>query len=176
MPVTRKTPFRPRTDEKITQAYNDGIVTIYTVEDVNAGTGYAPHAVTTELIKLAYQERKLGIRRYYEAKQNQINVERVIRVPKPPMDITNQDVAETDDGNAYRIDLVQIVPDVCPPSLDLTLEAYTQLATPEDDDDDDDGGDGGDDKDDEDDKDDGDDGKTEGQDEPPEDNGEEDGK
>lgn len=138
MPVTRKTPFRPRTDEKITQAYNDGVVTIYTVTDDNAGTGYAPKAVTTELITLAYQERKLGIRRYYEAKQNQIDVERVIRVPKPPVDITNQDVALTEDGNAYRIDLIQTVPDVWPPSLDLTLVSYTQDAPPEDDEDDDD--------------------------------------
>lgn len=125
MPVQRKTPFRPRTDEKITQAYNDGVVTIYTVTD-EAPEGRAPQPAITRLITVAFQERKLGIRRYYEAKQNQIDVERVIRVPRPPVDITNQELAETSDGNAYRIDLVQAVPDVCPPSLDLTLVAYAQ--------------------------------------------------
>lgn len=126
MPVTRKTPFRPRTDEKITQAYNDGVVTVYTVTDDNAGTGYAPKAVTTELITLAYQERKLGISRYYDAKQNQTEVQRVIRVQKPAQPITNQDVARTEDGVFYRIDLVQALPGVYPPSLDLTLVLFTQ--------------------------------------------------
>lgn len=127
MPVTRKTPFRPRTDEKITQDYNDGMVTVYSVTD-SAASGRLPTVQTTEKVKLAYQERKLGIKRYYDAKQNQINVQRVIRVPRPPVSIDNQDVAETEDGNRYRIDLVQVVPDVYPPSIDLTLTVYTQNA------------------------------------------------
>ena len=127
MPVTRKTPFRPRTDEKITQAYNDGMVTVFSVSD-SAASGRLPTIQTTEKVKLAYQERKLGIKRYYDAKQNQVNVQRVIRVPRPSVSIDNQDVAETEDGSRYRIDLVQIVPDVFPPSLDLTLTVYTQNA------------------------------------------------
>ena len=40
--------------------------------------------------------------------------------------ITNQDVAETEDGRRYRIDLVQSVDNVWPPSLDLTLAKYVQ--------------------------------------------------
>ena len=127
MPTTRKTPFRPRTDEKITQAYNDGVVTIYTVTD-GAASGYLPAPSLTEAVTLAYQERKLGIKRYYDAKQNQIHAERVIRVPRSPVSIDNQNVAKTEDGAYHRIDLVQIVPDVFPPSLDLTLTVYTQNA------------------------------------------------
>ena len=50
----------------------------------------------------------------------------VTKVPMPPMPITNQDAAITEDGRKYRIDLVQVLTDVWPRSLDLTLVAYEQ--------------------------------------------------
>lgn len=93
--------------------------------------GLKPQPVLAEKLKLCYQERKLGIKRYYDAKQNQIHAERVIRVPKAPTPINNQDAARTEDGRYYRIDLVQAVLDVFPPSLDLTLAAYEQDAPAE---------------------------------------------
>lgn len=137
MPYQRKAPFRPRQEAQVTQCYNDGRVTIYDVRD-EAVAGYMPSPDYQVKATLAYQERKLGIKRYYESRQNQVRVERVIRVPKPsgvfqpeddvpePMRITNQDAARTEDGKLYRIDLVQSVPDVYPPSLDLTLAAFEQ--------------------------------------------------
>ena len=126
MPVQRRTPFRPRERDEITQNFNDGIVTIYTVTD-GAASGYMPEPVLTEMVKLCYQERKLGIKRYYSAKQNMIHAERVIRVPSyGTLVINNQQIAETEDGNRHRIDLVQIVPDVYPPCQDITLVDYYQ--------------------------------------------------
>lgn len=130
MSATRKAPFRPRKDSPVTQNYNDGVVKIY-VETDHAGSGYMPSPQRTPILTLAYQERRLGIKRYYDAKQNQIHIERVIRVPNVPNPewngtITTQDVAETEDGSWYRIDLIQVVPDVFPPSLDLSLAAYVQ--------------------------------------------------
>lgn len=127
MSTQRKEPFRPRKEAEISQAYNDGVVRIYFEEDT-AGSGYMPSPQPTLLITLCYQERKLGIRRYYDAKQNQIHIERVIRVPKPTQEITSQMIAKTEDESTYRIDLIQSVPDVYPPSLDLTLAVYTQRA------------------------------------------------
>lgn len=125
MSIQRQKPFRPRSSSEISQGYNDGIVTIFYQRD-GAASGYLPIPSLTAVVKLAYQERKLGIKRYYEAKQNQIHVERVIRIQNPPVTINNQMVTETEDGTLYRIDLVQTVPDVYPPSLDLTLVLYTQ--------------------------------------------------
>lgn len=125
MPTQRKTPFRPRQSDEISQAFNDGVVTISSVTD-GAAAGFLPSPTLTQKVKLCYQERKLGIKRYYDAKQNQIHVERVIRVPMPPEEITSQDVAETETGTLYRIDLIQMVKDVYPPSLDLTLALYAQ--------------------------------------------------
>ena len=116
-----KAPYRP--DNKITQFFLDGLVTIFSVKDA-ALPGYQPQPSLTETYRLRYEEQRLGLRRYYEAKQNQIQVERVIRVPRVS-GITSQDVAETEDGRRYRIDLVQ-AEDTYPPSLDLTLTKYVQ--------------------------------------------------
>ena len=125
--MARKAPFRPRTDNGITQNLNDGQITIYNAED-NAQPGYYPKISLSPKVKLRYEERSLGIQRYYAASQNQTEIKRVIRVPKYP-DVTNQDVAQTEDGTYYRIDLVQNVVDVYPPCMDLTLAKYTQGAT-----------------------------------------------
>lgn len=123
MPTQRKNPFRPRKEAKVTQCYNDGTVVISETSDA-ADNGLLPVVTKTAKGTLPYQERRLGLQRYYEAKQNQIRVERVIRVPAPSWPITSLDDAQTEDRNNYRIDLVQIVPDVYPPSLDLTLRVF----------------------------------------------------
>ena len=120
--MTWKAPYRP--SNEITQGYNSGVVTVYAVTD-SARPGYQPVEQLTEKIKLRYEEQRLGIQRYYNAMQNQIQVERVIRVPRAEQ-ITSQDVAETEDGRRYRIDLVQTVDGVWPPSQDLTLVKYQQ--------------------------------------------------
>ena len=115
-------PYRPANE--VTQDYNDGIVTIYAAAD-SAKPGYQPKpTLTKKKYTLRYDEQRVGIQRYYEAMQNQVQVERVLRVPRAK--ITNQDIAETEDGVKYRIDLVQTVDLVYPPSLDLTLTRYEQ--------------------------------------------------
>lgn len=121
-----KAPFRPRTDNGITQCYDDGIVKIYTVTD-SAEPGYQPKPTVEQPPKytLRYEEQRLGIQRYYSGQQNQKQIERVIRTPRVA-GVNNQDVAETEDGNQYRIDLVQTVDDGYPPSMDLTLVKYEQ--------------------------------------------------
>ena len=122
-----KAPFRPRTDNGITQNFNDGEITIYRTED-RAQPGYYPQIELSKKVKLRYEKRFLGNQRYYAAAQNQIEVKRVVRVPQHP-GVTNQDVAQTEDGTYYRIDLVQDAVDVYPPCMDLTLAKYTQGAT-----------------------------------------------
>lgn len=118
----RKVPNRPRKD--ISQTFNDGVVKICTVTDT-ASPGRLPVEKLTQRVKLHYEERKMGITRYYTALQNQVQVERVIRVPKA-VPISNQDVAITEDGTIYAIEMVQMVEGVYPPCLDLTLKRTTQ--------------------------------------------------
>lgn len=120
-----KAAYRP--DHKISQSYNDGVVTIYRIDDV-ADPGYQPKEQPTEIITLAYENRRVGVQRYYIAKQAQTEVKRVVRVQHTTQEITPQNKAVTEDGHEYRIDLIQYVPDVYPPSDDLTLVAYRQGA------------------------------------------------
>lgn len=117
-----KAPNRP--NHEISQDYNDGIVTIYRVSDM-AQPGYKPEKKLEVKAKLRYAERRVGLQRYYEARQNQVEIERVIRVQRG-ITITNQDEAETEDGKRYAVEQVQTVDGVWPASLDITLAAIRQ--------------------------------------------------
>lgn len=115
-------PYRPRGE--ITQAYNDGVVTVYTVTDSGLPGGLPVEKPAKKAV-LRYEERRLGLQRYYEGRQNQVEVERVLRTPRRK-GVSSQDLAVTEDGQQYRIDLVQSANDVYPPSMDLTLTKITQ--------------------------------------------------
>lgn len=117
-------PYRPKTDNGVTQPFTSGIVIIYSERNV-APPGYIPQVQLTEKVTLRYEERSLGLQRYFNAQQNQVQVERVIRCPRYA-GVTNQDVAETEDGTRYRIDMVQAVMDAYPPCMNLTLARYEQ--------------------------------------------------
>lgn len=115
-------PNRP--SNQITQSYNDGIVAICSVTD-EAKPGYKPVEGLAVKIRLRYEEQRLGINRLYMSRQNQAEVTRVLRVPKSEK-INTQDVAVTEDGKQYRIDVVQSVPDIFPPSIDISLVSVKQ--------------------------------------------------
>lgn len=119
----RRVPFRPD-DRRITQSYRDGVVRIYTVTDV-AEPGYQPKPALTLAETLFYQERRVGLQRYYTSRQAQVQVERVIRTQLRPV-VNPQCVAITEDGVQYGIDMVQQMTDVYPASMDLTLTKIEQ--------------------------------------------------
>ena len=119
-----KAPNRPKGE--VSQSYPDGIVTVYEQTD-SAEPGYQPKPQIQKKITLRYEERRMGIQRYYAAAQNQQRIERVLRVPKTGK-VSAQDIAVTQDKRQYRIELVQAVPDVYPPSVDLTLSRIEQIA------------------------------------------------
>lgn len=111
---------------EVTQSYNDGILTVYAVSDT-AAAGRMPKKTLTEKVSLRYAEQRLGISRYYSAKQNQTEAERVVRVPRAET-VTNRDIARTEDGTYYGIEMVQSVENVYPQSLDITLSRTEQGA------------------------------------------------
>lgn len=119
----RQKPFRP--GNEISQSFNSGVVSICRVTDAGE-PGYAPVPQLELRVRLHYEERKLGLIRYYSAKQDQVRVEKVLRVPRRP-EISPQDVAVTQDGKQYRIELIQMAEGVYPPSLDLTLSSVQQI-------------------------------------------------
>ena len=117
-----KAPHRP--DNEITQELNSGVVYIYSVED-SAQPGYQPKPALKLKLTLRYEEQRLGINRLYLSRQNQAEIEKVIRVPRQDS-ISNQDVAILESGSQYSIDYTQTVQDVYPPCLDLSLVKVEQ--------------------------------------------------
>lgn len=131
--MTRQLPFRP--GNEISQSFNSGLASIYAVTDT-AQPGYRPVETPTLTVKVPFENIKLGIQRYYEAKQNQVEIARVIRVPNPgpQYPISNQDIVQLNElamqegqsPKQYRIELVQKAEGIYPPSLDLTLSRIEQ--------------------------------------------------
>lgn len=113
-----------RTDNNVTQPFSSGVVTIYSITDI-AEPGYKPKEGLSQKVTLRYEEQRLGIRRYYAGMQNQIEIERVIRTPHTG-EISNQDVAITEDSKQYQIGQVQSVTGVWPPCVDVTLARIEQ--------------------------------------------------
>lgn len=122
----RQQPYRPR-EERISQSYNDGLVTVYSTSD-GAQPGYQPRIVLEAKGVLPFEERRLGVTRLYEARQVQSEIERVIRVPRTPaFDIYAQDIVQLVNGaQLYRVESAQTTTDVYPASVDLALSRITQ--------------------------------------------------
>lgn len=93
-------------------SFNDGICDIYT-DDENGKR-------VDKYKKLGFSNRVLGFKRYFEAAANQININRVIRIPKLK-NIDNYDYVEIDEVK-YSVKMVQEIYDTNPPSVDLTLD------------------------------------------------------
>lgn len=119
----RKLPFRP--DNEISQSFRSGVCTVYSQRD-SAQPGYQFKAELEKKAFLRYEEQRMGLNRYYAARQVDVEAERVIRVPRGPTPSvpTPRDVVRAENGVFYRVDLVQAVPGVWPPCLDLTLVRY----------------------------------------------------
>lgn len=119
----RKLPFRP--GNEISQTFNSGVCSVYGQED-RAKPGYQPKPELKRKALLRYEEQRLGLNRYYAARQVNVEAERVIRVPKGSAASrpTPQDMVRTENGVLYRVEFVQTVPAVWPASLDLTLVRF----------------------------------------------------
>lgn len=116
-----KAPNRP--NKSISQTFNDGVVDIYSVTDT-AKPGYKPKETPVKAASLRFEERRLGIERFYQGQQNQVEISRVIRTPRRE-EINTQQIAVIK-GVQYKINMVQHVPDAYPPCMDITLAAIQQ--------------------------------------------------
>jgi len=108
-----------------TQSYNDGVVVVYAVENI-AQPGSMPADKITQKESLRYDERTVGLNRFYAAMQNNVNIKYVLRCPRI-RSVSTLDVAVPNDGKQYKIVQIQYPQDVEPPSMDLTLEELTPV-------------------------------------------------
>lgn len=121
--MPRKLPTRPTND--ISQNFNSGVIGIFSAEDV-AEIGHQPKLKLTKKLSTMYEEQRLGINRLYLSRQNLAEIVRVVRVPRAPVPISSQDVAQTEDGQHYRIDTVQMVEGCHPAAMDISLRAVEE--------------------------------------------------
>jgi SPP1 family predicted phage head-tail adaptor len=109
---------------KKAQTHNDGVVKIYSVENISPPGGMPKESLVLKEI-LRYHERTVGNQRYYQAKQAGAKVDMVLRCPLR-RNVSGQDIAIPNDGKQYRVTFVQYPEDAEPPVMDLTLERTTQ--------------------------------------------------
>ena len=106
------------------QSYPDGLVDIYKVTDM-AQPGDLPVEGLVLKNSLRYKERTVGMSRFYNALQNNIKVDFVIRCPEVRgLSEKNTDilVAILIDDQQYKVVQIQYIEDAQPASMDLTLE------------------------------------------------------
>lgn len=110
--------MKPKT---LTQTFNDGIVEIYSVGNISEQGNMPKDGLTLKVGPLRYEERTVGMGRFWTAAQAQVKIEQMLRVPRVNS-ISSQDIAIPKDGHQYKIVQIQYPPGVEPPSMDLSLE------------------------------------------------------
>jgi len=102
------------------QTYNDGVAVILKAED-QAESGDAPDLVYAPAEKLCYESRTVGVSRFYQAMQNNIKADLLLRFPRRGW-VTVHDRVRVS-GTDYLIRQIQYPVEARPLSMDLTLEA-----------------------------------------------------
>ena len=98
------------------ETFNDGICSFRMIdEEGNAGK---------EREHLRFQERTVGVKRYYEAMTAKAQIDRLIRVPFRPW-ITTEYLAVIQ-GQVYEIRQAQAIPDTHPKTNDVSLHLERQ--------------------------------------------------
>jgi len=102
------------------QTFNDGICSIHA--QVNASTpGNKPVMKLKQIAeRVPFEKRRVGIKRFYDAKQENAEIERLIRIPAQ-FKISTQDICMIDNVQ-YGIYQVQDVLDTMPQAKDLSLK------------------------------------------------------
>ena len=106
---------------------DSGVVTIYSVTNEGPRGSHVRRWCTQKGLPECYENRVVGMGRYYAARQANITADRLIRIWRRE-DISPQDVARLDgQPGFYRIQQVQqVLDDDEMPVTDLTLERMVE--------------------------------------------------
>lgn len=103
------------------QTFNDGVVNIYSVGNIAERGNMPKDGLTLKVGPLHYEERIVGMGRFWTAMQAQAKINQILRVPRINA-VSVQDIAKPNDGEQYKIIQIQYPKDVEPPVMDLSLE------------------------------------------------------
>ena len=107
--------------KSLTQVFNDGIANIYVVSNIAQKGNMPKDGLTVKVGSLRYEERTVGMSRFWAASQENTKIERILRFPRIDF-VYRDDVVVPIDGKQYKIVQIQYPPNVEPPSMDLSLE------------------------------------------------------
>ena len=107
--------------ESQTLSFNDGVVTVYKVGNIALPGTTPKQGLTKKVGPLRYEERVVGMSRFYSAMQSKVAINQMLRVPRINS-VSAQDVAIPIDGIQYEIIQVQYPPNIKPPCMDLSLK------------------------------------------------------
>ena len=102
------------------QTFNDGVCAIYEIGNIAEAGNKPKEGLKTKISRAPYERRKVGITRFYTAKQANVKVEDVLRIPYNDQ-ISTQDVCMIGEIQ-FAIKQVQHIYDTMPKSTDLTLQ------------------------------------------------------
>src|SRR5678810_807429 len=91
--------MRPKS---ITQAFNDGILSVYKIGNIAEPGNMPKDGLTLKFSNIQYEERTVGITRNSLAKQEQSEIEQLVRIPRID-GISVHDVVILTDGKQYDI-------------------------------------------------------------------------
>ena len=97
----------------------DGLLKVYAVKDVSE-PGEMPEQGLELKYELKYDERMVGLNRFWTAMQHSARISFVVRCHRID-DVTNHDVVVLRDGKQYDIAQIQHPPDIWPKVMDLSL-------------------------------------------------------
>lgn len=105
----------------ITPSLNDGILNIYNVDNIALPGNKPKQGLKVKVSNLRYEERTVGMTRYWTALQANARVQQVLRVPRINT-VHTDDVVVPTDCTQYKIIQVQYPPGIDPKVMDLSLE------------------------------------------------------
>ena len=105
----------------ITQTYNDGVLAVYSVGNIATPGNRPKDGLLLKFESINYEERTVGVTRFVLNMQAQSTISKLLRIPYVN-GVSMGDVVIPIDGEQYRIKQAQVIKDVEPVSLDLSLE------------------------------------------------------
>ena len=107
--------------KSLSQTFNDGVANIYSVKNIAQAGNMPKDGLTLKVGSLRYEEKIVGMSRFWAASQEQTKIARLLRMPRVDS-VDRADVVIPVDGKQYEIMQVQYLPDIEPACMDLSLE------------------------------------------------------
>ena len=101
------------------QTYKDGVCAVYCTKNIAQPGKKAEYKLEPKVPLLRYDERTVGIKRFYTAMQADTRIDRLIRCPR--LDSVSVHDVVMIGGEQYDAEQVQYPTEVKPPSMDITL-------------------------------------------------------